>query len=70
MAGLETWHLTIKIFEPCLVLDFNVESLIWEGCDDRADAGLNSKNEGGRVKGHAGRKGLPIGLSNGKLVVG
>jgi hypothetical protein len=69
MAGLETWHLAVKIFEPCLVLDFNEESLIWEGCDYRTDAGLNSKNEKGRVKGHAGWKGLPIRLSNGKLVV-
>ena len=53
MIGLEIWHLGIKIFEPCLVLDFDVESLIWKSCDNWTEGGLNSKNEGGRVKGHA-----------------
>jgi hypothetical protein len=60
VAGPETWHLAIKIFEPCLVLDFNEESLIGKGRDDWTDTGLNSENEGGRVKCHAGWKGLAI----------
>jgi hypothetical protein len=53
MIGLEIWHLAIKIFEPCLVLDFNIECLIWKICDNWTEGRLNSKNEGGGVKGHA-----------------
>jgi hypothetical protein len=69
MIGLEIWHLDIKIFEPCLVLDFDVESLIWKSCDNWTEGGLNSKSEEGCVKGHAGWKGLTICLSDGKVVM-
>ncbi len=68
MTGPETWHLGLYIFEPCLVLDFDVECLICKTCDNRTEARVNSKNEVGSVEGHAGGKRLAICLSDGKLV--
>jgi hypothetical protein len=70
MTSPETWHLGIKIFEPCLVLDFDVECLICKTCDNWTEARVNSKNEVGSVEDHAGGKRLAICLSDGKLVVG